>query len=135
MPDSLLLVVDFGLVVLIWLTQLVVYPSFLWSEETSFPRWHGIYTRRISLLVVPLMLGQALLHGVQVASYPTAPTVLAAAAIVLAWVVTFAFAVPCHRILNTEGRSEAVIRLLIRRNWWRTSFWTLAFLLTAWDAG
>jgi hypothetical protein len=133
-PDSLLLVVDFGLVVLIWLTQLVVYPSFLWSEERSFPRWHGIYTRRISLLVVPLMLGQAALHGIRLATSPTAAAGLAAAAIVVAWVVTFAFAVPCHRALNAEGRSAAVIRRLIRWNWWRTSCWTLAFVLTAWDA-
>lgn len=134
MPDSLLLVVDFGLVVLIWLTQLVVYPSFLWSEERSFPRWHAIYTRRISLLVVPLMLGQALMHGVRIASSPTATAGLAAAAILVAWVVTFAFAVPCHRALHTEGHDRAVIRRLIGWNWWRTSCWTLAFVLTAWGA-
>ena len=133
-PGSPLLVVDFGLVVLIWLTQLVVYPSFLWSEEHSFPRWHGIYTRRISLMVVPLMLGQVLLHGVQVATHTTTAAVFAAAAIIAAWFVTFAFAVPCHRALNAEGRSEAVVRRLIRWNWWRTACWTLAFLLTAWDA-
>lgn len=134
MLDPPLLIIDFGLVVLIWMTQLIVYPSFRWANEAGFPAWHRTYLRRISLLVVPLMLGQAAIHGVRLASDPTPAAIGAGVAIAAAWFVTFALAVPCHRALDAEGRSEAVIRRLIDRNWWRTASWTLAFLLTAWDA-
>lgn len=129
-----LLIVDFGLVVLIWMTQLIVYPAFSWTDEAAFPAWHRTYTHRISLLVVPLMLGQAALQGMRLASDPTPAAIAAAVAIAAAWLFTFALAVPCHRALDAGGRSEAVIRRLISRNWWRTACWTLAFLLTAWDA-
>ena len=37
-------VVDFGAVVLIWLVQLVIYPSFLHYAESDLVNWHKIYT-------------------------------------------------------------------------------------------
>lgn len=125
-----LLAVDFGLVVLIWMTQLIVYPSFLACDPDRFVAWHRSYTRRIALLVVPLMFGQAGLHALRLAYAPTPVSVGAAAAVAAAWVVTFVGAVPCHRALSTEGLSEAVIRRLLRWNRWRTACWTGAFLLS-----
>ena len=54
--------VDFGLFILIWLTQLVIYPSFTYFREQDLTRWHRKYTRAISYIVMPLMLGQVGLH-------------------------------------------------------------------------
>jgi len=34
------LLFDFGLLVLIWLVQLVIYPSFLYYEQDNLKRWH-----------------------------------------------------------------------------------------------
>ncbi|MGD8495084.1 MAG: hypothetical protein PVF05_02770 [Gemmatimonadales bacterium] len=133
MSDALgwpLLAVDFGLVVLIWMTQLIVYPSFRTVDPHRFVAWHRTYTRRITLLVVPLMIGQAGLHAIRLASAPTPASVGAGAAVAAAWVVTFAGAVPCHRALSIDGPSEAVIRRLLRWNGWRTACWTGAFLLS-----
>ncbi|MEQ9363414.1 MAG: hypothetical protein RIF32_04185, partial [Leptospirales bacterium] len=53
----------FGLVVLIWLVQLVIYPAFMYADAEQFTDWHRVYTERVSLVVVPLMLGQLVLAG------------------------------------------------------------------------
>ena len=49
---------DFGLLVLIWMVQLVVYPGFKYYQRERLLEWHARYTSRISYIVGPLMLGQ-----------------------------------------------------------------------------
>jgi hypothetical protein len=56
-------VVSFGLIVLIWLVQLVIYPAFASIAPERFARWHARYTRTVTWIVAPLMLGQAGLLG------------------------------------------------------------------------
>ena len=45
------LLVDAGLVVLIWMVQLIIYPSFL-HYDNNLVEWHHKYTSRIALIVV-----------------------------------------------------------------------------------
>lgn len=54
----LFLIVNSGLAILIWIVQLIVYPSFLFYNKENLVQWHNIYTKRIAILVVPLMLIQ-----------------------------------------------------------------------------
>lgn len=123
------LAVDFGLVVLIWLVQLVVYPSFAFVSEDRFAAFHAAYTRRVSFVVIPLMVGQVGLHAAIVTAEPSALRISAAALAGAAWVLTFALAVPCHRDL-AGGKSDETIRRLVFANAWRTAVWSLAFLAT-----
>ncbi len=58
--DLLRLLVDMGLLILTWLVQLVIYPSFLYYDATDLKKWHSIYTGRITFVVLPLMLTQLL---------------------------------------------------------------------------
>ena len=53
--------VDFGMCVVLWLVQLVIYPSFLRVKTSELPTWHKAYTFRVSLVILPLMFGQLLL--------------------------------------------------------------------------
>lgn len=129
--DVAVTVIDFGLVVLIWLVQAVVYPSFREIDDGGFRAWHRSYSRRVALIVVPLMLGQAALHGIRLALAPRPLAVAAAACVAVAWVATFGAAVPLHRELAASGQSESAIRSLLRVNWWRTAAWSLTFLLSA----
>ena len=55
------LLFDFGLLVLIWLVQLVIYPSFLYYEQDNLKRWHEKYTQKITYVVLPLMMGQLII--------------------------------------------------------------------------
>ena len=54
---------SFGLVVLIWLVQVVIYPAFAEIAPEHFTRWHAGYTRAVTWIVAPLMLGQVALLG------------------------------------------------------------------------
>lgn len=56
--ELLRLLFDFGLLVLIWLVQLVIYPSFLHYVNKELMIWNKIYTVFISLVLIPLMFGQ-----------------------------------------------------------------------------
>ncbi|GAB4252221.1 MAG: hypothetical protein Tsb0034_30980 [Ekhidna sp.] len=127
------LLIDFGLVILIWMTQLVVYPSFTHFGQDELLNWHQKYTTAISVIVMPLMLGQVVSHGFILYSNFNAIKLIAAILILLAWINTFLFAVPLH---NKIGFGQEIIesaRALVKINWVRTFLWSAVFLLTLFD--
>ena len=122
-------IVDFGLVVLIWMTQLVVYPSFTYFSENDLLNWHSRYTSAVSLVVMPLMLGQLFLHGWWLYQDFSWVGLIALLLVGLTWINTFFFAVPLHNHIATGiGISEAAHQL-VRINWYRTILWSVVFLL------
>ena len=126
----LLKIVDFGLVVLIWMVQLVVYPGFQYYDKESLLRWHGPYTQNITYIVLPLMVGQLALHGFGLWNDLHPVRVIAMALVIGTWVVTFVYAVPLHgKIGEGVDMTQSVVSL-IRINWIRTVMWTAIFLLT-----
>ncbi len=50
--------IDFGLVVLLWLVQRIIYPSFMQVAPERLVEWHAQYTQQMGYIVVPLMFGQ-----------------------------------------------------------------------------
>lgn len=129
--DLLRLVLDFGLVVLIWLVQLIIYPGFLHYQERDLLQWHQKYTRGISLVVIPLMVGQLGLALLQTAHRFDLYTVVSMFLIIAVWAITFAQFVPLHRAISQGKSDKVVLRQLIDRNWWRTSLWNLIFFWSA----
>lgn len=121
--------VAFGLVVLIWTVQLIIYPSFAAIAPERFLRWHAEYTRGVTWVVAPLMLGQAAVLGRLLVVRPSPWVVLAAGLVAVAWVATFLLAVPAHDRLQAGGLDLEVLGRLVAANWIRTIAWTLAFLL------
>ena len=123
------LIVDSGLLVLIWLVQLIVYPSSRYTADEDFIGWHAGYTVLISLVVMPLMLLQA---GVEVMyAWLHAPRWLRVILIGAVWGSTFTLSVPCHRRLHIQGKNRALVQRLIATNWIRTVLWSILFLETA----
>lgn len=118
----------FGLVVLIWLVQLVIYPSFRWADPDRFTDWHKSYTRRLSVVVTPLMLWQAVGAAATAVRRPTPVSVAVILLIAMIWAVTFIGAVPIHRRLSQRFRRTDV-ETLIRVNWIRTVGWSALWLL------
>ena len=123
-------IVDFGLVVLIWMTQLVVYPSFTYFSENDLVNWHTRYTAAVSIVVMPLMLSQVALHGLGLVQDFTWIKVAAAVLIGLAWVNTFFYAVPLHNQIAAQQDVALASKGLVSVNWFRTVLWSLVFLLT-----
>jgi hypothetical protein len=125
------LMADSGLLVLICLVQVIIYPSFDYIERENFKNWHIRYTAVISLIVVPLMLLQI---GVELCHALVAePRWSRALLIGVVLIATFSLSVPCHKELQSMGKCTLIIRKLVLTNWIRTLFWTILFLQTLWQ--
>ena len=121
--------VNFGMAVTIWLVQLIIYPGFTYLPKDRLVAWHARYTRRISLVVVPLMTIQ--LGLLTVLAYAGAgPAVNGMLTMVLlCWGVTFKYSVPLHRRITKGDDPVSVVPLLVKTNWPRTVLWTSVFLV------
>lgn len=132
MPEfisSVRLIADWGLLVLIWIVQLIIYPSFRHIDPNRFVQWHHEYMRRISFIVMPLMLTQAACLGfVLISEGMTLPNGIALVAVLTAWAVTFTCSVPCHNKLQELGNETEWVDRIINTNWVRTIAWTIAAL-------
>jgi len=121
-------IVDSGLLILIWLVQLIIYPSFYYTEEKAFIDLHGRYTALIGLIVTPLMFIQA---GVEVVYFLEQDPRWQRILIILAiWLATFSLSVPCHSRLHGAGKNLIIIKRLVTSNWIRTLCWSLLILET-----
>lgn len=126
----LITLIDFGLFILIWMTQLVVYPSFTYFSDDDLYKWHSKYTTAISIIVMPLMLGQVGLHAYDLYANFNALRLTTVVLISLAWVNTFLFAVPLHNNITAGKEINPSAKALVRVNWYRTIIWSLVFLIS-----
>lgn len=130
--DKLRMINDFGLVILIWLVQLIIYPSFRYCEISVRRNWHNTYTGLITVFVVPLMFGQVAIIGFQIVSDFSYSHLVSAILVAVCWVITFGFSVPQHsRIAGAQSSesSNRAVRMLVLSNWPRTILWTGVFIL------
>jgi DMSO reductase anchor subunit len=120
---------DTGCFVLTWLVQLVIYPSFEYYEYADLKRWHSKYTKRISLLVMPLMIGQLLTNTVAYFQWFSNLILVKLLLILTIWLVTFLVFVPMHKKITriTENKNSKV---LVHKNWTRTVLWSLVFVIS-----
>ena len=125
------LLFDFGLLVLIWLVQLVIYPSFQYYSKKELVEWHQRYTIQVTYVVLPLMLGQLIIAILQFKNVNSAPmaqyTELSLLLILALWLSTFLQFVPMHNKISNGDFNEELLLKLVRKNWIRTILWTLLF--------
>ena len=125
------LISDVGLVVLIWLVQLVIYPSFKYYTQENLKKWHEIYTSRITFVVLPLMLSQITLSIILLLKsdwglFHIVDFIL----VLLIWVSTFTIFVPLHQNIERNKRIPESAVKLIKYNWFRTFLWSVIVILT-----
>ena len=132
--DNTRMLVDFGLLVLIWLVQLIIYPSFRYISPEHFQSWHNQYTFLISIVVMPLMLGQVACIGIQIINQPNWAVYASAVLVALIWLSTFIQVVPIHNLLTAGQNLPANVERLIAMNWPRTIMWSLTFGLSFFKA-
>lgn len=115
------LLISSGLLILIWLIQILHYPSFRFVDPTQFTTFAGFHGARISLIVMPLMLAE-----LGLAFYFRSPIILGL--IIAIWASTFFLQVPCHNKL-VVAYDPQIIERLISTNWIRTVLWTIKFCI------
>ncbi|AGC78312.1 uncharacterized protein DUF1772 [Nonlabens dokdonensis] len=124
------LLIDFGLIVLIWMVQLIIYPSFLRYESHSLGKWHLTYTGRITVIVAPLMIAQIALASyllINTASYHYLE-IIALGLIILNWLLTFSIFIPFHEKIDKDPTDRKVQRRLVQSNWMRVVLFCLTFI-------
>ncbi len=130
MIATLRLVCDSGLLVLIWIVQLIIYPSFAFYSHKNLFTWHKIYTKRIALVVIPLMVTQLIISLLQVYTNPNIYSILYSIMVISAWLLTFIIFVPLHHDISNEIETDLSIKKIKLHNWSRTVLWSLIFILT-----
>jgi hypothetical protein len=132
---SLVLLVNLAatwfMVGLIWMIQLVHYRQFPLVGRDGWTAYHRDHSRRISWIVVPVMLIEAASAVALAVATPSALTWAGVGLVALIWLSTACLQVPLHRRLANEFDEAACCRLTAG-NWVRTILWTSRGLLTAW---
>ena len=125
-----MLLVDFGMVILIWMTQLIVNPAFSFYSEEELNDWHKRYTATISVIVIPLMSAQLLIHAYYLWVNQSMISIINAIIIALLWAITFGEAVPLHNQITRQEESLKAAKTLVHLNWYRTILWNVVFGLS-----
>ena len=117
------LLVSWALFGLIWIVQLVHYPTFEFVDSQNFLAFHQHHTSAITLIVMPLMVAEVGLGLYLVKQQPAiylGPLILVG----LIWLSTFLIQVPIHNALGNE-KDSFLIQKLVNTNWIRTILWTI----------
>ena len=132
MPElfhNIQLLVDFGLVVLIWMVQLIIYPGFLNYSKESLHSWHKAYTFRIAVIVIPLMFGQLITGVWDIFCSVSLESVTYLSIVLFLWINTFFVFAPRHQKIAENRFDQELLSELVKKNWIRTFVWTLIFVL------
>lgn len=117
------LLISWALFGLIWVVQLVHYPTFEFVDSQNFLAFHQHHTSAITLIVMPLMLAEVGLGIYLTKQHPSiylGPLILVG----LIWLNTFLIQVPIHNALG-NGKDSFLIQKLVHTNWIRTILWTI----------
>ena len=114
----------------IWIIQLVHYPSFHFIDLKQYTTFQRFHMSRISYVVIPAMLTELFTLILIIISMDQIDTLVLASAILLIfiWLMTAVFFSGVHQKL-TLGYDQTVVDKLVKLNWGRTLLWTLRLLL------
>ena len=117
---------------LIWFVQVVHYPLLAQVGRDVFRDYEARHIRLTTIVVAPLMLIEAAtaawLLFLPIAGVTPAVGLLL---VLVIWISTAAFQVPCHRRLE-QGYDLGTIRRLVATNWIRTGAWSARAAIAVW---
>ncbi|MGK0367234.1 MAG: hypothetical protein ACI9QD_000368 [Thermoproteota archaeon] len=108
----------------IWMVQIVHYPTFKFIDYKSFTLFSAFHAKSISSIVIPLMLIEIATAAILIIQFPGIALFINFILLLITWGVTFLVSMPLHKELQRQ-QSTRSIEKLINSNWVRTSLWTL----------
>ena len=114
----------------IWVIQLVHYPSFRYTDKEKYVSFQIFHMRNISFIVMPVMVLE-LLSGLLLVLYHSNHESLLRISFILLliiWLVTALFFAQIHQKLS-KGYDETLVRKLVSLNWIRTLIWTIRTII------
>ncbi len=122
--------IDFGLVILILIVQMIIYPSFRHYDLTVLKNIHSSYARTITMIVMPLMLSQICIKSWMIFTAFGWLECIGFVLVLFTWVITFLAAVPIHQGLDRFSSSLEFSQKLVKVNGYRTILWCGVFIMT-----
>jgi hypothetical protein len=113
---------------LIWIIQLVHYPSFHYVDRENYKTFAAFHTQTITYVVMPVMALEILSQLVLLLRSQDAVNISATALLSVIWLATIFYSIPCHNLL-ANGYDTQVVDKLVQTNWIRTVAWTLKSLV------
>ena len=113
----------------IWVMQLVHYPSFKYVNESDYIIFQKFHMSNISYIVFPAMFTElitALL--IFFSGEKSFFFMLSLICLFLIWVITGVLFTKFHSILQ-KGKDLKMIEKMIKANWTRTLLWTLRIIM------
>lgn len=128
--DQLHLISTSMMVAIIWIVQILHYPTFLFIDKERYTEFQQFHMNKISYIIVPLMLGELIsglsilftVENIQFSFY------VSLSLLILIWLITGLFFTKFHSELSKKFSHNTILRL-IRLNWIRTVFWTIRLAL------
>ena len=114
----------------IWVIQLVHYPSFRFTDREKYVSFQIFHMRKISFIVMPVMVLEFLSGLLLVLYHSNHESLLRISFILLLiiWLVTALFFAQVHQKLS-KGYDETLVRKLVSFNWIRTLLWTIRTII------
>lgn len=114
----------------IWVIQLVHYPSFHYVKKDNYPLFQRFHMQRISIIVMPLMTIELLSGSYLVYDrlYLNIYFLSSILILLVIWLLTAVIFSGLHQRLE-KGYGESLVNKMILYNWIRTVLWTLRLLL------
>ena len=128
--DQLHLISTSMMVAIIWIVQILHYPTFLFIDKERYTEFQQFHMNKISYIIIPLMLVELIsglsilftVENVQFSFY------VSLSLLILIWLITGLFFTKFHSELSKKFSHNTILRL-IRLNWIRTVFWTIRLAL------
>ncbi|MDZ7807716.1 MAG: hypothetical protein U5K71_11460 [Gracilimonas sp.] len=110
---------------LIWIIQLVHYPSFHYLGSENFKAFQLHHVNSIDKIVIPVMVAElATSFGLAWTDGFLSLNAVGFYIVILIWISTGLFSVPAHTKLES-AKDDNAIRNLVSTNWFRTILWSL----------
>ena len=112
----------------IWIIQLLHYPSFHFINEKKYIEFQHFHMQRISFIVIPVMLIELASALLLSFFFRSSLTIILLALLLGIWGITFIFFTNMHQKL-TNGYDRANVDSLVKINWSRTALWSLRLII------
>ena len=113
---------------IIWVIQLLHYPTFHFIKESDYVEFQHFHMQRISFIVVPVMIIELLSGFMLVYYFRSNLFILCLTILLVIWLITFVFFTKLHQSL-LGGYDKIIVNKLVQINWSRTVLWSLRLII------
>ncbi len=113
---------------IIWVIQLLHYPTFHFIKESDYVEFQHFHMQRISFIVVPVMIIELLSGFMLVYYFRSNLFILCLTILLVIWLITFVFFTKLHQSL-LGGYDKIIVDKLVQINWSRTVLWSLRLII------